>query len=108
MGADYGLGLGLLVNYRNPKLLKLADGAPCMMCAIQDGTVVAAHRNQGKGMGIKVSDALVASLCFKCHSYLDQGKEMSREERRDFWNQAYINTMQAMIERGILKVQKHS
>jgi len=36
MGSDYGLGLGLLVNYRNPKLLKLADGAPCMMCSMLD------------------------------------------------------------------------
>ena len=27
------------MNYRNPKLLKLADGAPCMMCSMQDGTV---------------------------------------------------------------------
>ena len=59
MGSDYGLGLGLLVNYRNPKLLKLADGAPCMMCSIQDGTVVSAHSNQlrdGKGTGIKGHD----------------------------------------------------
>jgi hypothetical protein len=31
------------MNYRNAKLLKLADGAPCMMCSMQDGTVVAAH-----------------------------------------------------------------
>jgi hypothetical protein len=91
--------------YSNKKLLEACRNMPCGSCFCEDGTVVAAHRNQGKGMGIKVSDALVASLCFKCHAYLDQGKEMSREERRDFWNQAYINTMQAMIERGILKVQ---
>ncbi len=46
------------MNYRNPKLLKLADGAPCMMCSMQDGTVVSAHSNQlrdGKGTGIKGS-----------------------------------------------------
>jgi hypothetical protein len=91
--------------YINKKLLEACRHIPCGSCFCEDGTVVAAHRNQGKGMGIKVSDALVASLCFRCHTYLDQGKDMSREERRDFWNQAYINTMQAMIERGWLKVQ---
>ena len=70
MGSDYGLGLGLLVNYRNPKLLKLADGAPCMMCSMQDGTVVSAHSNQlrdGKGTGIKGHDYRIAFLCHQCH-----------------------------------------
>ena len=54
------------MNYRNPKLLKLADGAPCMMCSMQDGTVVSAHSNQlrdGKGTGIKGHDYRIAFLC---------------------------------------------
>jgi hypothetical protein len=55
-------------------------------------------------MGLKVSDALVAPLCFTCHSELDQGKDLSREERRDMWNRAYIKGIQYMIENDILKV----
>jgi len=92
--------------YRNKKLLELMRDIPCMSCGTQDGTVVAAHRNQGKGMGIKVSDALVAALCVRCHYELDQGKEMSRDERRSFWNESYINTMQHLIEHGILQISK--
>jgi hypothetical protein len=77
---------------------------PCAACGIEDGTVVGAHANINKGMGMKVSDALVAPLCYTCHAELDQGKEMSREEKRDFWNRAYIKNIQYMIENGILKI----
>lgn len=77
---------------------------PCMNCGAIDGTVCAAHRNEGKGMGLKVSDALVAALCHGCHTELDNGMGMSREERRTFWNNAYINTMQYMIENGYLRL----
>jgi hypothetical protein len=55
-------------------------------------------------MGMKVSDALVAPLCFTCHRDLDSGKDMSRDERRDFWNRAYIKNIQLMIETGMLKL----
>lgn len=55
-------------------------------------------------MGIKVSDALVAALCHQCHHELDNGKLLSREARREMWNQAYIKTMKTLIEREALKV----
>ena len=90
--------------YRNKKLLEAARNCPCSFCGVEDGTIVAAHRNEGKGMGIKVSDALTTPLCFYCHSLVDQGKGLTREERREMWNQAYINGMKHMIENGILKV----
>jgi hypothetical protein len=77
---------------------------PCASCGANDSSV-AAHRNEGKGMGMKVSDALVAALCFQCHTDLDQGKTMNREERRELWNQAYIKTMQYMIENNILRLK---
>jgi hypothetical protein len=92
--------------YRNQKLLERLRDIPCASCGTQDGTVVAAHRNEGKGMGIKVSDALVAALCVRCHFELDQGKDMTREERREFWNQAYIKTMQYLLENRIIEVRK--
>jgi hypothetical protein len=92
--------------YRNKKLLEKMRDLPCMSCGTEDGTVVAAHRNEGKGMGLKVSDALVAALCVRCHYELDQSKTMSREDRREFWNQAYIKTMQHMIENEFFKLSK--
>ena len=74
-----------------------------MHCGANDGTIVGAHRNMGKGMALKVSDALVASLCYKCHHEYDNGINLNREQKRELWDKAYINTIQYMIENGILK-----
>lgn len=93
------------MTFRSPKLLKAVRELPCQFCGAEDGTVVPAHRNEGKGMALKTSDALVAAACYRCHSELDQGKSMTREERRDAWNLAAIGTYQALIERGILRVR---
>ncbi len=99
------LGLNLTMIYRNPKLIKLVRNIPCQHCGIQSETVCAAHRNEGKGMGIKVSDALVAALCYECHYTLDMGKNLSKEEKRDMWNRAYITTMQYLWEHEIIGIQ---
>ena len=92
--------------WRSKSLLEAVRALPCGHCGAQDGTVVAAHRNEGKGMGIKVSDALVAALCFRCPAELDQGGKLSRTERREMWDQAYIQTMRQAIEQGILRIKK--
>jgi hypothetical protein len=88
--------------FRSEKILKVMRQMPCAACGSQDGSVAGAHRNEGKGMGLKVSDALVAPLCFTCHRYLDQGKDMTREERREYWNRAFINGIQYAIENELL------
>lgn len=93
--------------YRNKKLLEIARLLPCQHCGIEDGTVVAAHSNQlrdGKGRGLKSSDAMISSLCYNCHSKLDQGKDLNKQQRIDMWEEAHRNTMQAMIERELLIV----
>jgi hypothetical protein len=68
-----------------------------------DGTVVAAHRNEFSGMGMKTPDFWVAYLCGKCHFELDNGKDMTREERRTFWLRAYANTTRYWFMQGIVK-----
>jgi nitrite reductase/ring-hydroxylating ferredoxin subunit len=85
--------------YRNKKLLILLRELPCMNCGAEDGTICAAHRNQGKGMGLKNPDSLVASLCHRCHYELDNGKSLTKQEKRYMWDQAYIKTMQYLIEK---------
>jgi ferredoxin len=52
---------------------------------------------------MKAPDYMVAALCFTCHSSVDQGREMSREERREMWNEAWRKTIAALFERGVLK-----
>lgn len=91
--------------YRNKKLLEAARELPCQHCGISDGTVVAAHSNQmrdGKGRGLKADDYRIASLCFRCHSELDQGAKMSREERLEMWEEAHRKTIGLMFEREII------
>ena len=85
------------------KLLKAARDLPCMECGKQDGTVVAAHRNESKGMGMKNPDWQVAYLCCECHYELDNGKTMTREERRAMWNRAYVKTVDYWFRNGLVK-----
>ena len=94
--------------YRNKKLLEVVRQSPCQNCGAQDGTIVAAHSNQlrdGKGRGIKSSDAMIAALCYTCHNELDQGSKMSRQERIDMWEDAHRKTMQFLIENEHLIVR---
>lgn len=93
--------------YRSKKLLEACRKIECQVCGIDDGTVCAAHSNQqkhGKGTGIKASDAMVASMCHRCHHNIDNGKEFSKEERIDIWNAAYMRTMRKLIEKGLLVI----
>lgn len=95
------------MNYRNRKLLDAARDQPCMCCGIQDGTIVAAHSNQsrhGKGMSIKAHDCFIAFLCHRCHSELDQGSKLSKEERIEMWQQAYDRTMLHLWQTGRLTI----
>jgi hypothetical protein len=68
---------------------------------------VAAHSNQlkdGKGKGIKASDALIAALCYTCHMEIDQGSKLSKQERIDIWEEAHRKTMTWLIENEYLIV----
>ena len=97
--------------FRSQKLLVAVRDLPCQWpgCGAQDGTVCAAHSNwlsEGKGRGLKASDAAIAALCHRCHSDLDQGRQMTREERRAGWLEAHASTLRALIERGYLETRK--
>jgi hypothetical protein len=94
--------------YRNRKLLDAARQLPCQHCGIQDGTIVAAHSNQlrdGKGRGLKALDYRIASLCFSCHSALDQGTKLSKAERVEMWEAAHRKTIGEFFEQGIINIK---
>jgi len=94
------------LTYRNKRLLEAVREAPCMACGASDGTVVAAHSNQlrdGKGRGLKAHDYRIAALCYQCHMRLDQGKDMSKEERVEMWEQAHRDTIGWLFDNGIVK-----
>ena len=94
--------------YRNVKLLQAVRAAPCMTCEIEDGTVVAAHSNQlrdGKGRGIKAEDYRIAAMCHRCHYILDQGKNLSKVERVEMWEEAHRKTIGWLFDQGCLLVK---
>ena len=89
--------------YRNRKLLEIVRESPCQHCGAQDGTVVAAHSNQlrdGKGRSIKAHDYRIAALCMRCHHEIDQGNKLSKEERREIWEDAHRSTIGWLFENG--------
>lgn len=93
--------------FRSERLLRACRDLPCQHCGRDDGTVVAAHSNQlrdGKGRSLKAHDYRVASLCFSCHSDIDQGSGFSKEQRIDAWEEAHRKTIGLLIERHVLRV----
>ncbi len=95
--------------YRNQKLLEAVREAPCMNCGAEDGTVCAAHSNQmrdGKGRSLKADDYRIAALCFKCHSELDQGRVMSREERLNMWEDAHRATVGWLFDNDLIGMRR--
>lgn len=67
----------------------------CVLCG-RYGTQ-AAHRNEGKGMGVKVSDCLCAALCHDCHHEIDNGRDLSRDERRALMDKAIVLTLEKLV-----------
>ena len=94
--------------YRNKKLLEIVRESPCQHCGIQDGTIVAAHSNKlrdGKGRGLKSSDARIAALCYRCHSDLDQGRSLSKDQRVEVWESAHRATIGWLFENGHIVIK---
>ena len=81
--------------FRSKKHLMNVASLPCQNCYIE-GQTQAAHSNQaehGKGRGIKASDEFTAALCQACHTELDSGARLTKEQRRDLWQMAYQKTV---------------
>ena len=79
---------------------KIVASLPCIACGLE-GYTQAAHRNEGKGMGIKACDSQMMPLCVSCHRELDQGGKLDRETRRTI-ERAYVKTTrQILINRNL-------
>lgn len=87
---------------RSPKLLRLIASLPCQNCG-SEHMVQAAHSNwgHGKGRGIKADDTACAALCLRCHYEVDQGKNLSREERQQIWENAHRKTKELLTSQGL-------
>ena len=99
------------MTFRSRHLLDLARGAPCcadFLHVCQPETVIAAHRNEGKGMGHKVSDYAVAFVCAEAHRMIDCSVHVTRDESRAMWLRAYWRTQEYLGESGLIQVTGHT
>lgn len=88
--------------FRSKQHLKNVAELPCQNCYIE-GQTQAAHSNwseHGKGRGIKSSDEYTAALCQKCHTELDQGARLTKEQRRMLWQMAWKRTVAKLKASG--------
>lgn len=85
--------------YRSEKHRRLIASLPCIACGYE-GHTQAAHRNQGKGLGIKACDSQMMPLCFRCHSEIDQGGNLDRDTRRTIELAFVKATRQVLINRN--------
>jgi len=93
--------------FRSKRLLQAVSTLSCQNCGM-DGMTQAAHANwgvYGKGMGMKAHDCFVAALCVDCHRELDQGKNLSADQRQQMWEAAFRKTLVALFESGRLFVK---
>lgn len=91
-------------TYRSQKWLQaVRDIGRCVLCGSTQG-IQAAHRNKGKGMGIKTDDCATACLCHQCHSEIDNGSSMTKEERHAVMDDAIIKTVIELVKKGKVTV----
>jgi len=87
------------VTIRNRKWLAAVGEIECCVLCGNYGIQVA-HRDEGKGMGLKTSDHLTAAICPGCHHEIGNGKELSRAERRALMDRAIVITVDRLVTSG--------
>jgi hypothetical protein len=101
------LPLGKTDYYRSPEMMVAVRKLHCGNCGRMHEGNCGAHPNwswASKGKSIKAHD-LPATLCPHCHvPILDQGKDLSREERERMWLLAFYRTMLEGFQRGIFTI----
>lgn len=88
-------------RWESEKWLAAVRTLDCMRC-FKAGPSDPAHRNEGKGKGVKTHDCWTAALCRDCHREIDQGKTMTRAERRQALDTAILMTLRALAKKGLV------
>ena len=98
------------MNWRSTAFLRLAKGQPCYLqlgpCADRE-TVVPAHSNSsrhGRGFSFKSHDLFTVPACASCHAALDHGTRLTREEKREAFQQAWERWMLHLFQTGQVMV----
>jgi len=99
------MSYSLPVKADERKLYGHVASLPCQRCW-REGRTQVSHSNQlldGKGRGLKAYPWRVAALCDECHAMIDQGKDMSKVERREAWDSAHRATVGELFSRGLVR-----
>jgi hypothetical protein len=83
---------------RSKKLLKAVSELDCQSCGASGSQAAHTNWGGGKGRGIKADDNLVAALCQYCHYEIDQGKNLTKEQRQDLWLKAHVRTVKILLD----------
>jgi hypothetical protein len=102
-------GVGTPTGKREPAQFRSRDWMAavaslefCVLCGRYG--VQVAHRNEGKAKGRKVDDCLTGAICPICHSEIDQGAHLTRDQRRALMDKAIVLTVLALVRAGKLQV----
>lgn len=55
-------------------------------------------------MGLKADDVFHAAACHSCHAEIDQGSNLTRDERLEYWRRGFERTMLMYFQNGWLVV----
>lgn len=65
-----------------------------------------AHSNQlrdGKARGLKSFPWRIAAMGERCHWEIDQGPRLSKQERREQWDEAHRRTIGELFRLGLIR-----
>jgi hypothetical protein len=101
-------------THRDRKFLDLAHGLtscqigiPGVCTGYAPNGCEPAHSNlqrHGRGASFKSHDIYHAAACHACHQEIDHGKNLTREQREDYWQRGFERTMLEYVRRGWLGV----
>lgn len=100
------------MSYRMPvaadekRLYGHVAALPCQVPGCGVEPVQVSHSNQlrdGKGRSLKAQPWRVAAICHDHHNEIDQGHRLSREERRELWDEAHRRTIGELFARGLIR-----
>lgn len=74
----------------------------CVLCGAYG--VQVAHRDFGKGMGMKTKAWMTCPLCLACHQELTDGKKYTRDEKRALMDRAIVEAHDRLIQSEKLRL----
>ena len=100
-------------NLRDRALLDWAYAFSCHLrfpcCEGSGATCEPCHSNQakhGKGGAMKAHDCFHVPACRSCHVELDQGRTMTRDEKREAWDAAFWEYLPELFKAKAIGVIK--